>query len=75
LRNGVLTHRKGSRHAQADINLSMTKALLDRIALKETGFLKEATIGGIEIEGGRLKLLKLLGGMDEPNPQFNLVTP
>ncbi|WP_276148710.1 alkyl sulfatase C-terminal domain-containing protein [Pseudomonas aeruginosa] len=55
--------------------MSMTKALLDRIALKETGFLKEATIGGIEIEGGRLKLLKLLGGMDEPNPQFNLVTP
>ncbi|MDD0841446.1 alkyl/aryl-sulfatase [Pseudomonas sp. Gutcm_11s] len=75
LRNGVLTQRKDSRHAQADINVSMTKALLDRIALKETGFLKEATIGDIEIEGGRLKLLKLLGGMDEPNPQFNLVSP
>ncbi|WJN58307.1 alkyl sulfatase dimerization domain-containing protein [Pseudomonas sp. SO81] len=75
LRNGVLTQRKGARHAQADVDLSMTKALLDRIALKETGFLKEATIGGIEFESGRLKLLKLLGGLDEPNPQFNLVTP
>ncbi|MFN9525939.1 MAG: alkyl/aryl-sulfatase [Pseudomonadaceae bacterium] len=75
LRNGVLTHRKQSRHAQADIDLSMSKELLDRIALKETGFLKEATIGGIEIANGRLKLLKLLGGLDEANPQFNLVTP
>jgi len=75
LRNGVLTHRTNARHAQPDVDVSMTKALLDRIALKETGFLKESTIGGIEIEGGRMKLLKLLGGLDEANPQFNLVTP
>lgn len=75
LRNGVLTHRKDSRHVRADIDVSMSKALLDRIALKETGFLKEATIGGIEIDGGRVQLLKLLGGLDEANPQFNLVTP
>ncbi|AHL74386.1 alkyl sulfatase [Stutzerimonas stutzeri] len=76
LRNGVLTHRKDSHHAQPDIGVSMTKALLDRIALKETGFLKESIPGGgIDIEGARMKLLKLLGGLDEANPQFNLVTP
>ncbi len=75
LRNGVLTHRNGSRHEHADINVSMSKELLDRIALKETGFLKESMIGGIDIEGGKLKLLKLLGGLDEANSQFNLVTP
>lgn len=75
LRNGVLTYRTGMRHAKADVNLRMSKALLDSIALKETGFLKESTIGGIDIEGGRIKLLKLLAGLDEPNPQFNLVEP
>ncbi|WP_217476918.1 alkyl/aryl-sulfatase [Stutzerimonas stutzeri] len=75
LRNGVLTQRKGSRHAEADIDVSMSKALLDRIALKETSFLKEATSGGIDIDRGRMQLLKLLGGLDEANPQFNLVTP
>ncbi|MWV14602.1 MBL fold metallo-hydrolase [Pseudomonas sp. L-22-4S-12] len=75
LRNGVLTHRNGARHAEPTISVTMSKALLDRIALKETGFLKESMIGGIEIDGGRLKLLKLLGGLDEPNPQFNLVSP
>lgn len=75
LHNGVLTHRNGARHAKADINVSMTKELLDRIALKQTSFLKEATIGGIDIDGGRFKLLRLLGGMDQPDPQFNIVTP
>lgn len=75
LRNGVLTHRNGARHAEPDVSLSMTKALLDRIALKETGFLKESMIGGIDIDQGRIKLLRLLGGLDEANPQFNLVTP
>ncbi|KAF1052885.1 MAG: putative alkyl/aryl-sulfatase YjcS [Stenotrophomonas maltophilia] len=75
LRNGVLTHRDGMLHDKPDISVSMTKELLDRIALKQTGFLKEATIGGISIDGGRFKLLRLLGGLDEPNPQFNLVTP
>ncbi|BAU74184.1 alkyl/aryl-sulfatase [Metapseudomonas furukawaii] len=75
VRNGVLTYRKGMRHPEAEVDLSMTKALLDRIALKETGFLKEATLGGIEFESGRISLLKLLGGLDEANPQFNLVEP
>jgi len=75
LRNGVLTHRNGVRHSQADINVSMSKELLDRIALKQTGFLKESMIGGIDVDGGKLKLLKLLGGLDEASPQFNLVTP
>ncbi|MEN0108633.1 MAG: alkyl sulfatase dimerization domain-containing protein [Pseudomonas sp.] len=75
LRNGVLTHRNGARHAKADVDLRMDKALLDRIALKETGFLKEAMLGGIDIESGKLQLLKLLGGLEEAKPSFNLVTP
>jgi alkyl sulfatase BDS1-like metallo-beta-lactamase superfamily hydrolase len=53
----------------------MSKASPSRIALKEAGFLEKMTIGGIEIDGGRVQLLKLLGGLDEANPQFNLVTP
>lgn len=42
LRNGVLTQRKEARHAEPDIHVTMTKALLDRIALKETGFIEES---------------------------------
>ena len=63
------------RQDEADINVSMSKALLDRIALKQTSFLKEATIGDIDIEGGRFKLLKLLGSLEKPESQFNMVTP
>lgn len=75
LRNGVLTHRDGVLHPQADVSVTMDKALLDRIALKETSFLKQLMVGNISMQGERLKLGRLLGGMDEPDGNFNIVTP
>lgn len=75
LRNGVLTHRDGVLHPQADVSVTMDKALLDRIALKETSFLKQLMVGNISMQGERLKLGRLLGGMDELDGNFNIVTP
>jgi len=75
LRHGVLTHRSGARHAQADIELSMSKALLDRIALKQTSFGQATKDGAIVVSGERQKLFKLLGGLEQPKSNFNLVTP
>ncbi|MFV3324999.1 alkyl/aryl-sulfatase [Pseudomonas sp. NY15372] len=75
LRNGVLTHRDLARHAQADVEVTMSKATLDRVALKQTGFLKEATLGDITIKGERLKFLRLMGGLEEADARFNIVTP
>jgi alkyl sulfatase BDS1-like metallo-beta-lactamase superfamily hydrolase len=75
LRNGVLTQRSEAQHAQADIDLSMSKELLDRIALKQTSFAQATQEGAIAISGERQKLFKLLGGLEEPKPTFNLVTP
>jgi len=75
LRNGVLTHRDLTRHDQPDVEISMKKSTLDRIALKQTGFLKEATLGDIDIKGERVKFLRFMGGLDEPDSQFNIVTP
>ncbi|HGA2320386.1 TPA: alkyl/aryl-sulfatase [Pseudomonas putida] len=75
LRNGVLTHRDQARHAQADVEVKMSKATLDRIALKQTGFLKEATVGDIDISGERLKFMRFMAGLDEPDGRFNIVTP
>lgn len=75
LRHGVLTHRSGERHAQADIELSMSKALLDRIALKQTSFAQATKDGAIVVSGERQKLFKLLGGLEQPKSNFNLVTP
>lgn len=75
LRNGVLTHRDRTRHEHADVEVSMAKSTLDRIALKQTGFLKEATLGDISIQGERLKFLQFMGGLDEADARFNIVTP
>ncbi|WP_085677034.1 MULTISPECIES: alkyl/aryl-sulfatase [unclassified Pseudomonas] len=75
LRNGVLTHRDHSRHGQADVEVNMSKATLDRIALKQTGFLKEATVGDIDIAGERMKFMRFMAGLDEADGRFNIVTP
>ncbi|UXH41825.1 alkyl/aryl-sulfatase [Pseudomonas promysalinigenes] len=75
LRNGVLTHRDLARHPRADVEVTMSKATLDQIALKQTGFLKEATVGGIDIAGERAKFLRFMGGLDEPDGRFAIVTP
>jgi len=75
LRNGVLTHRDLTRHGQADVEVSMSKATLDRIALKQTGFLKEATMGDIDISGERVKFMRFMAGLDEADGRFNIVTP
>jgi len=75
LRNGVLTHRDHTRHGQADVEVKMSKATLDRIALKQTGFLKEATMGDVEISGERMKFMRFMAGLDEPDGRFNIVTP
>ncbi|MGJ7547938.1 alkyl/aryl-sulfatase [Pseudomonas alloputida] len=75
LRNGVLTHRDHTRHGQADVEVKMSKATLDRIALKQTGFLKEATVGDIDISGERMRFMRFMAGLDEPDGRFNIVTP
>ncbi|NBB03670.1 alkyl/aryl-sulfatase [Pseudomonas monteilii] len=75
LRNGVLTHRDHTRHRQADVEVNMSKATLDRIALKQTGFLKEAAVGDIDISGERMKFMRFMAGLDEPDGRFNIVTP
>ncbi|MFJ4348661.1 alkyl/aryl-sulfatase [Pseudomonas sp. NPDC089401] len=75
VRNGVLTHRDLQLHAQADVTVNMSKATLDRIALKQTGFLKEATVGDISISGERVKFLRFMAGLEEAPARFNIVTP
>jgi alkyl sulfatase BDS1-like metallo-beta-lactamase superfamily hydrolase len=75
LRNGVLTHRDLTRHEQADVEISMSKSTLDRIALKQTGFLKEATVGDITIKGEKVKFLRFMGGLEDADARFNIVTP
>ncbi|WP_095143355.1 alkyl/aryl-sulfatase [Pseudomonas sp. Irchel s3b6] len=74
LRNGVLTHRSGS-NPQADASISMNKATLEQIALKQLDFPTAIQKGLVKLKGDGKKLGQLLGSLDTFSPQFNVVTP
>ncbi|MEJ8822602.1 alkyl sulfatase dimerization domain-containing protein [Variovorax humicola] len=75
LRNGVLTHRAGARHARADVSVRMSKATLDRISLRQTDFRSAIERGEIRLEGEAGKFGELLGLLSTFKLMFNVVTP
>jgi alkyl sulfatase BDS1-like metallo-beta-lactamase superfamily hydrolase len=71
LRNGVLVHRKrpgDEASADATVNLNSKLRLLAFAA-------GDATSPGIDITGDPKALDSLLGVLDRPNPNFNIVVP
>jgi alkyl sulfatase BDS1-like metallo-beta-lactamase superfamily hydrolase len=74
LRNGVLTHRTGLNPA-ADASVSLSKATLEQISLKQLDFPTAIQKGLIKLQGNGKKLGELLGSVDSFSPQFNIVTP
>jgi alkyl sulfatase BDS1-like metallo-beta-lactamase superfamily hydrolase len=74
LRNGVLTHRAGLNPA-ADASVSLSKATLEQISLKQLDFPTAIQKGLIKLQGNGKKLGELLGSVDSFSPQFNIVTP
>ncbi|KPH01724.1 alkyl sulfatase [Pseudomonas sp. RIT-PI-q] len=74
LRNGVLTHRAGLNPA-ADASVSLSKATLEQISLKQLDFPTAMQKGLIKVQGDGKKLAQLMGSLDSFSPQFNIVTP
>ena len=74
LRNGVLTHRAGL-NPQADAGVSMSKATLEQISLKQLDFPTAIQKGLIKLQGNGKKLGELMSSLDTFAPQFNIVTP
>jgi alkyl sulfatase BDS1-like metallo-beta-lactamase superfamily hydrolase len=74
LRNGVLTHRAGL-NPQADAGVSMSKATLEQISLKQLDFPTAIQKGLIKLQGNGKKIAQLMGSLDSFSPQFNIVTP
>jgi alkyl sulfatase BDS1-like metallo-beta-lactamase superfamily hydrolase len=75
LENSALTHRLGPARAQADASLTLTRATLDAIVLKQTTFADAATSGSLKIDGDAAKPAELFGLLDDFNPSFAIVTP
>ncbi|MES2264633.1 MAG: alkyl sulfatase dimerization domain-containing protein [Pseudomonadota bacterium] len=75
MRNGVLTWREGMKNRQADVSVTMSKATLDRISLRQLDFPSALRQGDVKLGGDGKKLGELLGMLASFDPAFNIVTP
>jgi alkyl sulfatase BDS1-like metallo-beta-lactamase superfamily hydrolase len=71
--NAVLNHGKAL--AKPDVKLTLTKATLDAIQLKETTLEAAITKGDLKIDGKREAFTEFMGLMDSFPFWFNIVTP
>lgn len=75
LRNGVLTYREQVSHPQADVSVTMSKAVLDRISLRQLDFATAIKQGDIKLDGDAQRFKAMLGMLVSFEPSFNIVTP
>jgi alkyl sulfatase BDS1-like metallo-beta-lactamase superfamily hydrolase len=74
LENAALTYTHGFAEA-AQASLTLTRATLDAIVLKQTTFADAAKSGQIAVAGDPGKLTELLGLFDDFDPMFEIVAP
>jgi alkyl sulfatase BDS1-like metallo-beta-lactamase superfamily hydrolase len=75
LENCALTYRLGKQTPDADLNLTLTRAVLDKVMTGKSTFKEEIASKNITYDGKVLKLVELMGLMDTFVPTFNIVTP
>jgi len=74
LENSALTHIAG-RQPDADATVTLNRATLDAITLKETSFPAAVLAGKVKIDGDRAKLAELMSMLDTFEPMFPIVEP
>jgi len=75
LENSALTHISGPPADSADLSLTLTRAALDALTLKQRTFPDAVASGDISFRGNPLKLQELTGMLDEFTPDFEIVEP
>ena len=75
LRNGALTYVAGTLHAQPTAAISLTKATLDQISLKQLTLPQAMQSGAIRIDGNPQAVAGLFGMLDTFDANFNIVMP
>ena len=75
LQNATLTWLPDRQAESADATLTLTRAMLNDILLRETTFPEAVKAGGIQVQGNPQKLFELLGLLDEFTTDFPLVEP
>jgi len=75
LENSALTHTSGKPADDADASVTLTRAALDAISLKERTFVGSVITGDVVISGNPLKLADLFSLFDEFPSGFEVVEP
>ena len=75
LQNSTLTHRAGSLAENPDAGVSMTRATLDRILIRQTSFPDAVKAGEIKLTGDPMAFFGLLQMIEEPPANFPIVEP
>ncbi|HCB2860464.1 alkyl/aryl-sulfatase [Klebsiella aerogenes] len=75
LENGVLNHTADAQAKDADATITLSRATLDKIVLKEESLQQAKDKGDVKITGDASKLDDLLNSMDKFEFWFNIVTP
>jgi alkyl sulfatase BDS1-like metallo-beta-lactamase superfamily hydrolase len=73
--NGVLNHTPDMQSDMADATITLTRATLNQLILKETTLQKTVDSGDVKITGSLDKLDEMLSYLDSFEFWFNIVTP
>ncbi len=75
LDNGALSHLAGRHDPEADASISFERSALDRMLLGSATAEDLIVSGELQVDGDGAKLVSLLGLLDEPDPDFDIVIP
>ena len=73
--NGVMNYQIGTQVTDPDATVTMDRAVLDAINLRQASFPKAIKAGDIRIEGNPDALMQFLGLLEAFDLGFNIVTP
>lgn len=75
LENGVFNHSADTQASNADASITLNRATLNKIILKEESLKQAEEKGDVQISGNHAKLDEFLGYLDSFDFWFNMVTP
>jgi alkyl sulfatase BDS1-like metallo-beta-lactamase superfamily hydrolase len=75
LENSALTYIEGVQAANADASFALARGLLDQVIAKQTSFPDAVAAGKIKVGGDPMRLVELMGLMDEFPRMFEIVEP
>jgi alkyl sulfatase BDS1-like metallo-beta-lactamase superfamily hydrolase len=75
LEDSVLIYTANKKIPQADADISLCRATLDAINLKQTTLAKEIENKNVKVKGNKYKLEELFDLFVSFNPDFNIMTP